>query len=806
MYKLFVIAKNNMKKQKGDMITFLILTFLAAFLIFDCASAITGISRVIDHRFADINGAHILLYCGDSDEEMAAAEKAFNDNDEIIECEKTPTVNIYAKYRKKGSKDFSDYQFLAKSFDAEETLMNVGTPDESRVYKDDEILLPFNMCGSFSVGDIIQLKLDDDIYDFKVAGYLEDPYFCSTMNITLYSVKLSESVLDDMKNNHSNIAKSMVNYKGCVDKAKLESGKITTMDVEAEIGDDYKAELSEAQKNHPEKVYAEYLLANWQMMRGGSQFLPIVIVSIIMMFATLILVIAIVIISFSVKNFIQKNMKSTGILEASGYTVNELRLALTLQVVFVGLVGSLIGIGTGIATFGSFGNIVSLILGLTWNQPVNWAIALITVIGVVGVLTLVARIISRTYKKITVLDALRGGITTHNFKKNYFSFEATPLPLPITLALKDTFGGLGRNIIMAAIAVILAISTLTGFGLLENFGKEPDAMLDMFGFEMATAVLSDDNMSTDYEKTAESLKSIDGVNDVLTVSGVDLTIKNGDKEKSIYTYIYDDINKSNNTVLLEGRYAEKDNEIMITPAVEKDLGVKIGDVVTIKYAEDEADYIIVGINQRMERMGRTVLMTMDGSRKIISGGMPCQYFVTAQDEVTYDELLDGLEKLEKDENLSFSSQDYKKMMASTVDSLGLAMNLICVIIVVVTILVVIFVESLVIRAKISREWRGMGISKALGQTSSNLLTQIMLSNMPAILVGTVIGALLAPFAGSTLCKSAFSIFAMKSLPFNIPVYYMVITIIGIVAIAILTSASAGLKVRQLRPVEMITEV
>ena len=98
MYKLFVIAKNNMKKQKGDMITFLILTFLAAFLIFDCASAITGISRVIDHRFADINGAHILLYCGDSDEEMAAAEKAFNDNDEIIECEKTPTVNIYAKY------------------------------------------------------------------------------------------------------------------------------------------------------------------------------------------------------------------------------------------------------------------------------------------------------------------------------------------------------------------------------------------------------------------------------------------------------------------------------------------------------------------------------------------------------------------------------------------------------------------------------------------------------------------------------------------------------------------------------------
>ena len=40
MYKLFFIARNNMKKQKGDMITFFILTLFAAFLIFDAASAI----------------------------------------------------------------------------------------------------------------------------------------------------------------------------------------------------------------------------------------------------------------------------------------------------------------------------------------------------------------------------------------------------------------------------------------------------------------------------------------------------------------------------------------------------------------------------------------------------------------------------------------------------------------------------------------------------------------------------------------------------------------------------------------------
>ena len=144
-------------------------------------------------------------------------------------------------------------------------------------------------------------------------------------------------------------------------------------------------------------------------------------------------------------------------------------------------------------------------------------------------------------------------------------------------------------------------------------------------------------------------------------------------------------------------------------------------------------------------------------------------------------------------------------MQSTVESLAVSMKLICIIISVITMIVVIFVESLVIRAKISREWRGMGISKALGQTSGNLISQIMFSNMPAIIVGTLVGSLLAPSVGSSTCKAAFSLFVIKDVPFSIPPYYMIFTVVGIVVIALLTSASSGLKVRGLNPVEMITE-
>ena len=257
--------------------------------------------------------------------------------------------------------------------------------------------------------------------------------------------------------------------------------------------------------------------------------------------------------------------------------------------------------------------------------------------------------------------------------------------------------------------------------------------------------------------------------------------------------------------MTRSRQPEKDNEIMVTSAVAEDLGVKIGDVISIKFASEEDDYLVVGINQRMERMGRTILMTIEGAKRIVPGVLKYQYYLTADESGTYESIVKNIEKLEQDEGYCFSCSDINKSMMATVDTLSISMSLICIIISIITVLVVIFVESLVIRAKISREWRGMGISKALGQTSGNLITQIMLSNMPAILVGTVIGAIVAPFAGSTLCKTIFSLFVIKDVPFDIPSYYMLITVVGIVLIAVLSSASAGLKVRKLKPVEMITE-
>ena len=800
MYKLFVIAKNNMKKQKGDMITFLILTFIAAFLIFDSLSAVFGLGKVLDDRFDKINGAHILLFVNDTEIGNKAAEEVFEENKHIVEYESTPMVSMSVSYKNKKDDEFGEFSFCVESFTEEKSLMKIEMPDKE--LKENDILIPLHLKANFDIGDTFVYKIEDDIYELNVAGYVEDPYFCSTINITIDYVYMSQKMIDKLLDEHPSTVEKYVVYKGRVDEKELEDG-FETADLEKEIGDAYKEKLMKLVPTEDENNYTNYILLNWQMMRMGSEYVPFIVIAVILMFSFLIMIIAIVIISFSIKNFINKNMKSTGILEASGYTVKELRGALTIEICLVALVGSVIGIIVAMLTFKAFGDIISSVAGLSWNQPVNIGAALGTVIGLLLLIAIVSRAAGRLYKKVTVLDALRGGINTHNFKKNHFSFEKTPLPVAIVLSLKDTFGGIGRNIIMVFITAVLTISSLAGFGMMENFGDKPEDLLEIMGFEIATATMNE--ASGKYEEVKDALLTLDKVDSVLVYTGFEPTVYFNGKNNAVYSYAYDDFGNAKHTILLEGRLPKEDNEVLITSGVSEDMGIKTGDVIEIEYGGVKEEFIVVGINQRMERMGRTLIMTTEASKKLLPGTPVYQYNISAKDGVSYDDLEKDINKLAKERGYDIVLASDEKTMDSIISTLAMSMKLLCIIIVLITIFIVIFVESLVIRAKISREWRGMGISKALGQTSGGLILQIMLSNIPAILVGSLIGAMLAGAAGRGIVSAAFSLFVIKSVTFDISFRWIVITVIGIIAVAIATSALAGLRVRKLKPVEMITE-
>lgn len=795
MSNIFMIAKNNMKKQKGDMITFLIMMFLTSFLLFDCVSLITGVKKVYEDKFEATNAPDIMLFIHRNEKGAECMEKALKENN-IEEFEMTPILYVSADYKNKDAKDLANFPFVIENSENKNTMLNVFPEDVS--LNDGEIYIPYTMQSTVDIDDILLMKINGKEFEFKVKGFTENPLFCSTTAASMNYVYLSEADYKEIESLSSGKITSdiMLAY---FYKCKADD-KVTDMDaLQQNISDDYNLNISKLEEKETDTSYDIVININKDLMLFGNTMFPYVSIGFIAVFTVMILVIALTIISFSISNFIQRNMKNTGILEACGYKVSELKNALTVQIMSVAVSGTAIGLALALVSLPSVGEILKAVMGITWTSNTNMIPILITGTSLLLIVFSTTRIISRKYNNISVLDALRGGINTHNFKKNRFAFSKTRLPVALVLSLKETFGNLGKNIALALIIAILTVSAIIGFALKENFSSDKNGMMDVMGIEMGTAGI------TAIEGIGDDLRALQGVKNVYECQNKILTLEFNGQSYIYNTYGVADSKYAINTVVTEGRQPEADNEIMLTHPISMQTGAGIGDVVTITNGDHSEAFVVTGINQRLEQAGKTMAMTLDGFERIDARSNYNDYYVTAEDGVTYDELKKTLEDYGRSKGLELGITNTGELIEGTINGMISTFDIVNVIIMIITTFIVIFVESLVIRAKITREWRNMGINKALGMTSGNLIGQITLSNIPVIITGCLIGALSSGFVGRSMMLIIFSYLGLQKLTLKMPLVLILATVAGIILIAALTSAFEGLRIRKLIPMEMITE-
>ncbi|RKM62219.1 ABC transporter permease [Butyrivibrio sp. CB08] len=791
MYRFFFIAKNNIKKQKSDMITFFILSALASLFIFISASFLVDTGKVIDTNREKINAADILVIVGNSEPIVDKLEEIMRGNVYLKNFETQEYLACESKYRKKGSKTWIEYPFYLSSYEKDTKIQTLSIDPAG--LSGNEAIVPVSFSTTFEIGSTIQIKIGDNIYDLKVAGYNEDNIFCSPLNLGIYKVYVSDRMYEDVK---------FENPKGATDSRYLKSQLTDTaqkkhLDTNAlsdQITDDLINWYNDYTNSHPDVKIPSINVIPSDLMKTGSMILPLIFVAMIFLFAIIILAIAIVIINFSVKNFIMTNMKNTAIMEASGYTVKELVLILLFQLLLVSGLGTLIGIVVGALLLDKIGIIILITLGLRWNQPVNIPVAITVFVSICLLISGLTIMLGREYSKVSVLSALRGGVNTHNYKKNLFSFDKTSFPIAVTLALKDTFGRFRNQLGVIFIMMILALSTIVAFGMADTYGSD-EGILETGGFDVYGAFLSGDEIM---EKNVQSMKT---VKNTRRESWMSVNYYYKKNKQSITTRSFSDTSTIVGGSIIEGRWPKYPNEVMLATNTSTRLGAGVGDVVTVKNNMADESYIVCGICQTMNNMGMMAFMTTDGLSKVTSLPETMNICVNFKDGVTFADF----EKEFKESYPEVTVSDYAEAAHQTVGIITSGMKVFTYFVVLITILVVAFVESLIVRTNINKQWRNLGVSKALGFTSRQLIFQVMMSNLPAILIGVTLGLLLSPVLGGKLMVATFSIFGFKKVTFTIGVLSYILTAIIICGVALLTAAVMGRRIKSLEPVKMITE-
>ena len=786
------MAKNNIKKQKGDMITFFVLTFIASMLIFISASFLVGTGKVVDTNMKRINAADILILMSKDDRADAKLTEIIKGNPDCTGYESTKYLNCNGKYRRKGEKIWTDYSIHIASYEDERDIQTLSCPT-GRLHGD-QVVIPVSLSSSYKIGDVIEIKIGDIIYPLKVAAYNEDNIYCSPMNMGTYLLFVSERMYNTIEFENPTKALPCKLYKTNLTKAAKNSGEDTNTYVD-ELFNEFNDWYINYCKTHPGYGLSSMNFLPADLMKTASLILPMMFIAIVLVFAVIMFVIAMVIIHFSVKNFIMLNMKNTGIMEASGYTIKELVLILLFQLLLVSGMGCASGIAAGVLAFQPAGAIILATLGLSWNQPASPAVAASVLAGMCGIVAILTVILGREYSKTSVLSALHGGNSASKNRRNTFSFEHSPLPISLTMACKDTFGKFSSKLGIIFIMAILAISTIVGFGMVDSYARDDVALLNIAGMFDCDAVV---------EGNETMMKNVEAMSTVQSVYGDTWYAFNytvGKRMSSITTRAFTDTSHIKGGSILEGGWPEKANEIMLASAAADTLNAGFGDTVTIRNNGKEEDYRVCGLCQTMNNMGMMAYMTTDGYERVAPPATEFNLWINLKKGKSFNDFKTEFEDVYPDVEVT----DYREACRNTTGVVSLGMKATAVFIAALTILIVAFVESLIVRAQITREWRNLGVSKALGFTSGQLIRQIMLSNMPPILIGVVVGLILSPVSGENLMRSAFAIFGFRKAIFTVLPLSYIMTAIIICGIAMMTAAYLGRRIKELEPVNMITE-
>ena len=778
MYPLFFIAKNNIKKHKGEVAILFALIFLSAVLMFSSISLILSGDKTMYEVEEKYNSSDLFVgVTGISAEEMRETIESVESTEK---CEIVSAIWTAADcyYGSMNSDDAMSNEF--QIFDSSQLTELNAFPEEYKNLRDDEIVLPYYLSYSIGIGEDYTIKIGGREHNFKVAGYVENLYFATTMNISgVYSL-VSHNVFEQMSADTDEVSKIVIAY------ADTKEG--------TDIGE-YELAIQRALPSD-----LSVFTVTKETMEMATTAVSKIASSLIMVFTLLLIAMSVIIMHFSIKNFIELNIQNIGLLQATGYTARSLRLACVTEQMIIGLIATCAGIGAGVLCNAPLNSLSGMLNGLSGTGDISITALVSTLVSIPLMVLAGSFIATRSYKKMSVLESLRSGITAHNFKKNHFPLETSRLPLELAIACKNNFGAMKKSIFIILIVAVLTASTCVGFALFQNWALDNKMLLKVVGVEIAD-IMATTPGDEDFIEDIKGDSNVQSINTKTSLKTVEVSYQ--DHTESLGIDVFRDVSSLRNNYLLEGHMPYNGNEIVLTCVEADNLNVTLGDIVNVKSMTDSGTipFTICGIDQKMNNTGKKAILSEEGAERINSEFMYETTLIYLNDPAKAKEIKKQLEKDYPDYTFALGED----IMASSIDTVTKAMEGICVIFVIATCFVVILTQLLLTRAQVIRERTDLGVSKALGYTSGELIRRTLMTNLPTIAIGIIIGIILHIAVSNQLFLVVFSFFGIRQIVFNTNAIWFVITAALIMLCAIVTAFTSGRGIAKLEPVKMLKE-
>ncbi|AIQ18452.1 hypothetical protein H70357_18425 [Paenibacillus sp. FSL H7-0357] len=788
MRKLAMLSFANIRKTKGHTVSLLLLFLIAGLLLNAGSLVFVNFGSYFEKVTKELktNDVYYLLpnqlYTGEVDEYIRNNNNVSNMHKEDVlwasasipyngETRKTSFIlNDMDKKR-----DFSKWRFVEKHL----------PPDSMSIY------VPYilNIDGGYKLNDKIEVTLEDEVLTFTVKGFTEDAFFSSFDTGTLGAYLPHET--------YEKLVQKLGNkYSSTLVFADLD--KINN-EVETGIGQLIQKNQKFAVSTLAAATSTDTLSTMDLDTLKSTRVTMANIVSVMSMaFAIIIAVVCFIVVRFRIGNSIEEDMTKIGSLKAIGYTSRQIIGSIVMQYMLIALVGSIAGISLSYLATPVLSNMFAHQSGLMWVQGFDGAISSVILCTILFIVIIVSFISSGRIRKLNPIVALRGGITTHNFRKNHLPLHKSIGSLPVVLGFKSMLQSRKHTFMMAVILAAVSFASTFGFVMFYNTVIDTKAFAETPGVELSNvmAVLNSDK---DQPKLVENIKNMKNVRKVLYLDEAKIKIESYD----VTAYVMEDYSAKETDTVYKGRYPLHSNEVVLAGILADKLDKKVGDRVTINVGAKQAEYLITGLSQGANMGGMNASIRRDAFLKLNPDFKQQSLQIYLNKNSKSDVFIN---KLKSDYGDSISATvDMDKTLEqgmgtylSIVSKLGIGMM-------VITLVVVILVLYFVINSSVIRKKRELGIQKAIGFTTFQLMNQLSLGFLSPIMIGVLLGSA----AGITLTNPFMSVAmsAMGIMKANFIIMTSWITLLGValVIVSYFTSMLITYRIRKISAYALVSE-
>ena len=797
--KYFTLVRANIKSQKGSFIGILTLVFIMTISLLAVLSIWMN-ANAYEHAQMDRIGYGDITYWINAVDDRDSLLKAVEDLDEVEKVQAQDII-IFGEYEVSGGG--GEVTSVPGSLHMQSWKKEKGyhiyydnlsgiceTPEE---LKEGEIYVSpaFSSLYDAGIGDMISVRIMEkgEAQRYRIKGYFEDPIAGSAL-MGMKQALVTEHDMDELEEMISRAGEnSLANIASAVHIVKSADQDLTLNDLQKVLGE--KTELLQV----PGFSYSKSTIMGFMLI------LQNIFSGFLIVFVLVLMVVAVIVVGHSITSSIEQDYVDMGILKALGYTRRDLRTVQQMQYLMAVLGGMVPGIPVSILLVKGIDRLTVPVVGLMVPADIPIGASMLS-LGLI-MMAIMGFVYAKTAKigRITPIRAIRGGAEDIYFKSR-ITAPIRKKGLSFWLACRQLVSGkkqyLSACLVTALLTFFLSLTVRLdawlgpdGKGLMASFSAS-DHDISVLYEEEGT----DDPDSRDIRKEVEELLEARAH----IVDSYQFKIERGFLNQT--EYLMNVISEPEYYNILEGRTCLYRNELVMTKLVADELGVGIGDNVSLGVGDREQEFIVSGIYQCANDIGANFGVTKEGFESFHDGdgsGKDYHILYRLQDASAVEEIVETLKET-YGEQITADSNSW-----SGTDAIVLTASALMAVMLVITVVFILVTVSMTGSKILYKELHDLGIYKSLGFLSGSLRLAFAIRFGIVAFLSSAVGILLSMYLTDPLADRILKICGISHFTSHPSLSAMLIPGIVVCVLFFVFAYLASGKVKKVEPGILIVE-